>query len=125
MNFLFLLWLIKFIRNDLDSTVLIISSAILFALMLASIVVNIYNLYLAKSITFDTSIVEAQRKIEQMKLSEKRRMNTLYIIVLLVPILFLLVFAKAFVGIDLYEILDKTYLFTFTLGSFLVAIIVI
>lgn len=125
MNFLFLFWLIKFIRNDVDSTVLIISTAVLFALMLASIIVNIYNLYLAKSITYDTSIVDAQRKIEQLKLSEKRSVNALYVIIPLVPIPFLLVFAKAFAGIDLYEILDKTYLLSFTLGSFLIGLIVV
>ncbi len=124
-NFLFLLWLIKFIRNDVDSTVLVISSSILFALMFGGIIVNIYNLYLAKSITFDMSIVDAQRKIEQMKMSEKRSVNALYIIIPLVPIPFLLVFAKAFVGIDLYEIFDKTYLLSFTLGSFLIGLIVV
>jgi hypothetical protein len=124
-NFLFLFWLVDFIQKHLTSTVLTISSAILFALILASIIANIYNLYLVKSITFDTSILEAQQKIEQMKRYERHSINALYAIIPLTAVPFMLVLAKGFLDLDLYQTLGSTYLLSFTLGSILISLLVV
>jgi uncharacterized membrane protein len=124
-NFLFLFWLVSFIKNNLSIAYFWVSAGFLCLMMLSSIIFNIYNLYLIKSIALNDSILETQRKIEQMKLHEKWSINALYIIIPLAPVPFLLVLGKGILGIDLYQILGTTYLWSFTLGSLLVAIIIV
>ena len=124
-NFIFIFWLVSFIKNHLESTVFIISAAILYALILCSIIYNIYNLYLVKSITYDTSIMETQQKIERMKLYQKYSVNTLYILIPITSVPFILVLAKGFLNIDLYQILGVTYLWIFTLGSLIIALLIV
>jgi hypothetical protein len=124
-NFIFLFWLVNFIKNHLESMVFLIASAILYLLMLASIVYNIYNLYLVKSITYNTYIVETQQKIERMKLYKKYSVNALYIIIPITSVPFILVLAKGFLHIDLYQILGATYLWLFTLGSLAITLLVV
>jgi|GEM_PF-1069480 hypothetical protein len=124
-NFIFLFWLVNFIKIHLESMVFLIASAILYLLMLASIVYNIYNLYLVKSITYDTSIVETQQKIERMKLYKKYSINALYVLIPITSVPFILVLAKGFLNIDLYQILGVTYLWIFTLGSLIIALSVV
>ena len=124
-NFIFIFWLVSFIKNHLESTVFIISAAILYALILCSIIYNIYNLYLVKSITYDTSIMETQQKIERMKLYQKYSVNTLYILIPITSVPFILVLAKGFLDIDLYQILGVTYLWIFTLGSLIIALLIV
>lgn len=124
-NSLFLFWIVPFIAEHSTINYFLISGIFLFLMMLSGIISNIYNLYLAKSITFNTSIVETQQKIERLKLYERYSINTLYVVIPLAAVPFLLVLGKGFLGIDVYQIFGANNLWLFTFGSLIVGLIIV
>lgn len=124
-NFLFLFWLISVIENCTSSTPLLLSFIVLYLLMLSSIIFNIQNLYLAMSITYETSIVETQKKLERLKLYELYETNALYFIIPICSIPFILVLGKGILGLDVHTILGTTYLLSFFAGSLIIGILIV
>ncbi|MFK7947037.1 MAG: hypothetical protein AB8G11_05560 [Saprospiraceae bacterium] len=123
-NVLFLHWLIQIIPNHLDSIAFLLAAGFLSVLMVGSIIFNSYNLYLAKSIAYNSSIVETQQKIERIKLLERYDIQSLYILIPTFSVAFLVVVTKAVTGLDLHLILG-IHLLYYTIGSFIVGLIIV
>lgn len=123
-NILFQYWLIQIIPNHLDSIAFLLAAGFLSVLMIGSIIFNSYNLYVAKSITYNSSIVETQQKIELIKLLERYDIQSLYVLIPTVSVAFLIVIVKALTGLDLHELLGINLLY-FALGSFVVGLVII
>lgn len=123
-NVLFLHWLIPIIPNHLDAVAFLLAAGFLSVLMVGSIIFNSYNLYLAKSITYNSSIVETQQKIERIKLLERYDIQSLYILIPTFSVAFLVVVTKAVTGLDLHLILG-IHLLYYTIGSFIVGLIIV
>lgn len=123
-NILFLYWLVQIIPNHLDSVAFLLASGFLSVLMIGSIIFNSYNLYLAKSITYNSSIAETQQKIERIKLLERYDIQSLYILIPTFSVAFLVVIVKAAIGVDLHLILG-IHLLYYAIGSFVISLIIV
>jgi uncharacterized membrane protein YdjX (TVP38/TMEM64 family) len=91
---------------------------------LFSLVIEIYKLKLYYSIDASSSVIEAQKKLTKLKKLEIQDIQSLYIIIPLFSAPFLIVTAKAFLNLSLYSF-GTNWLIYYTLGSFVVALIIV
>ena len=101
----------------------LIPGLILLGLFTWDIGVKAYRLYELGQISFEPPILETQKRVERLKLSARRERLQLFAIIPVFSTAFIIVFGKAWLGLNLYEIMG-TYLFNYFLGSLVVGAII-
>ncbi len=119
-------FLIEFILMNFSDFRFSFPAAILLAINIYTVFVETYKLILYYSINNQLSIVEAQRKLEYLKRVELFDINSIYVLIPLFFMPFIIVFAKAFLMLDIYMIgLSEREMLYATGGSFIVAAIIV
>jgi hypothetical protein len=121
---LFSIFLIGFIIDHVSEIIFSLPAGILLIITLFSLVIEIYKLKLYYSIDASSSVIEAQKKLTKLKKLEIQDIQSLYIIIPLFSAPFLIVTAKAFLNLSLYSF-GTNWLIYHTLGSFVVALIIV
>ena len=101
----------------------LIPAIILLGLFTWDIWVKAYRLYELGQISFEPPILETQKRVEGLKLSARRERLQLFAVIPVFSTAFIIVFGKAWLGLNLYEIMG-TYLFNYFLGSLVVGAII-
>lgn len=125
-NFFWSIFLIRFIfGHTFDYRFIIPATALLIA-ALFSLILDVYKLSLYFGINARFSVVKTQKQLERLRYLELLGINSLYIIIPLFSLPFLIVVTKAFLNIDIYsiEIIGKVFTY-YTIGSFVVAFILV
>jgi hypothetical protein len=93
---LFLPILFQITFNSIQSTALMLSGSVLILILFGSIIYNLFVLKQIYGIHYEATILDAQEKLERIKVLEAREINTLYV---LIPTFYLcmLVIANAFI----------------------------
>lgn len=124
-QFVFAVILIGFMVNHFAQLWFYIPATILLGFTLFSLIVEIIKLSLFLTLDSGSAVVESQKKLSRLKYFEMLDINSLYVIVPLFPVPFLIVFAKLLFGYDLYQF-DVMKLFLYSLlGGLLVAVIIV
>lgn len=124
-QFIFTVFIMGFIINHLSELQFLIPAAILFVFSLFSMIVEIIKLKLFVTIDSSATVVESQKKLTGLKYFEKLDINSLYIIIPFFSAPFLIVFAKAFLNLNLYDYDWITYGIYSVFVGFIVAIIIV
>ena len=124
-QFIFAVILIGFTINHFAEMQFFIPAGLLLVFTLFSLIVEIVKLYLFLSLDSGASVLESQTKLSRLKYFEMLDINSLYVIVPLFSVPFLIVFAKLLFNVDLYEFdLTKLFLYSFFGGLVVAAILV-
>ena len=124
-QFIFAVILIGFTINHFAEMQFFIPAGLLLVFTLFSLIVEIVKLYLFLSLDSGASVLESQTKLSRLKYFEMLDINSLYVIVPLFSVPFLIVFAKLLFNVDLYEF-DLTTLFLYSFfGGLVVAAILV
>lgn len=119
-------FLIEFIIMNFYEFKFSIPAMLLLAINIYSVFLETYKLYLYVSINNQLSIMETQKKLEKLKLIEIVDTNSLYVLIPLFLVPFLIVFAKGFLQLDIYMLgFSIREVLHLTLGSFIVALIIV
>lgn len=121
-NIIFVIILNPFLWNHINEAKFAIPAAFLLVLMVIGIVVNVYVLSSISSLNYKISILEAQRKIERIKLIQKIDTKSLLILIPLFSFAFLTVFLKGILGLDIYQF---SWIWEYLLGSFFVGVVIV
>jgi len=120
----FTLFLIDFIKMYFTELHFLIPAAILLLLVVFSLGLSIYALIEYLRIRVDENIISTQKRISSLIILEKWETRSLLVMIPLFAGPFLIVAAKYFLGIDLYELAGQ-WLPQFMGGSFIVALILV
>lgn len=123
-GFLFFNFLVNFIVAHFVEFKFFVPAVILLAITLSSLIFEIYRMRLFYTIDAKTAVIEAQKKLAQLKRLEILDIYSLIIIIPLFASPFLIVIAKAFLNIDLYMHFTN-WLIQLSAGSILIAAILI
>ncbi|MFT6808964.1 MAG: hypothetical protein ACJA01_002196 [Saprospiraceae bacterium] len=119
-------FLVPIILDHIHDIGILVSGIVLFLLSIYSLILEINKLYLISSIKYDYSIIHTQGKIERLKFIENLDLNSLYFIIPMSFIPFLIVLGEGVLHIDLEEIgLGATEMIEAVLGSIIVAVVVV
>ena len=121
---IFLNFLIGFIVQNFTAYQFAIPASILLVITSFSLAFEIYQLWLSSTIDSNLTVVEAQKKLVGLQRMEILDMNSLYIIIPLFSAPFMIVAAKAFLNMNLYE-LGNNWLMYHSAGSVVIAIIIV
>lgn len=121
---LFFNFLVSFIVAHFADFRFYIPALILLIITVSSLIFEIYRMRLFYTIDSKTAVIEAQKKLAQLKKLEIRDLHSLIIIIPLFSTPFLIVAAKAFLNMDLYA-LNTNWLIQLSAGSILVAAVLI
>ncbi len=122
-NILFLMFLVGFVAAHFSALPFAIPAFLLIGFSIFSLVFCSYKLSLYYGIDAKASVLQNQKKIEKLKYYELVEKNLLYVIIPVFSTTFLIVMAKALFDYDLYRL--GHWLVTYTLGSFVVALIIV
>ena len=123
-NAIFLSFLTGFIFDHFSDFKFSIPAFILLVVTVVSLIIEIYKLTLFYTLDAKSAVIEAQKKLTRLKKLEILDIYSLYIIIPLFSAPFLIVSAKAFLHLSLYAF-DMTWLIYYTIGSVVVAVIII
>ncbi|MDH3651539.1 MAG: hypothetical protein OEQ53_17785 [Saprospiraceae bacterium] len=123
---IWIIFLVTFITEYLQDIKLLLSAIILIVISIFSLIIEINKLYLYYSIDHNFSVFQAQKRIEKLKFLEKLDINSLYLLIPLFFVPFVLVFTKGILHIDLFELGFSGYEMTLSiLGSIIIAIVMV
>jgi len=117
--------LIGFMVSNYTEIRFFIPAAILFLFTLFSLIIEIVKLSLFLSLDANVSVVESQKKLNSLKYYEMLDINSLYVIIPFFSVPFLIVFAKLFFNVDLYEFDLLKLSLSLIFGGFVVAVILV
>lgn len=120
----FTLFLMDFIKMHFTDTYFMIPAAVLLLVVAFSLALSIYALSEYLRIRVDKNIIETQKRLSSLSILEKWETRSLLVLIPLFAGPFLIVFAKSFIGLDLYSLAGQ-WLPEFLGGSFIVAIILV
>ena len=123
-GFMFINFIMGFIFQNFTDFQFSGPAFFLLAFTAAGLVVSIYQLWLSLSINTDLSVVEAQKKLMRLQKIEVLDIYSLLIIIPLFYAPFMIVGAKAFLNISLYELSSSWFVYQ-TIGSIVIAAIVV
>lgn len=121
-NIIFILMLNPFLWSHINEAKFAIPAAFLLILMIIGVIMNIYILSSIYQLNYKTPILEAQRKIERIKLIIKIDTQSLLLLIPLFSSAFLIVFFKGVLGLDIYQF---NWILEYTIGSFFVGVIIV
>ncbi len=121
---LFFNFLVSFIVAHFADFRFYIPALILLIITVFSLIFEIYRMRLFYTIDSKTAVIEAQKRLAQLKKLEIRDLHSLIIIIPLFSSPFLIVAAKAFLNMDLYAF-NTNWLIQLSAGSILVAAVLI
>lgn len=119
--FLFIVW--SFVLQHYMVWKFLIPGLSLLLFLFLSLGFTGYKLFLYYSINSGESILQTQKNVERLKYLEIMEVRSLYVIIPLLYVIFLIVFAKLLFGYDAYQLGDLLILQG--IGSFAVALIVV
>lgn len=122
-NFLFLIIMIKFSVSRLSEINFLIPGLLLILFSCYSIIFSLKKLNLLYGIKAETPVLFTQKRLRKLKLMEIREKQMLYIFIPLLSPVFLIVGAKAFFNLDLYQFVN--WLIAQTAASILIAAIIV
>lgn len=125
-NFFWLPFLVEFMIEHYAQLRFSIPAGILIFIAAYSLVLECYKLYLYYSINHQFSILETQKKLERLNFLELFDNNSLYILIPLFLIPFLVVSIKGMLGVDLFMLgLSARVILIATGGTFVVSVIIV
>lgn len=99
---------------------------ILLFIAICGLILEVCKLYFSTTINHQHSIVDAQKKLERLRLLEVIDNNSLLLFIPLFLAPFLIVFAKGIIGFDLYLLgISTQTIILGTAGTFIVALIMV
>lgn len=119
--FLFFLW--NFIVQHYATWKFLIPALALLFFTFYSLGFIGYKLFLFYSIDAKASVLQTQKNIAKLKYCEQMEVHSLYVIIPLFYVVFLIVFAKALANFDLYQL--GNWLILQGIGGFVVSLIVV
>lgn len=122
-NFLFLFFVVNFTTSHLWEIKFLIPGLLLFAFSIYSIIFSINKLVLHYRINVQTPVLQTQKKLEKLRFLELREIQSLYIFIPLLWLIFLIVGAKFILDLDLYNYMN--WIIVQTAGSVVIAIIIV
>ncbi|MGI9543043.1 MAG: hypothetical protein ACR2MX_07265 [Cyclobacteriaceae bacterium] len=121
----FFFWIIlQFVWAQWPVIKFVVPGIILLVTTFLSFLGNMYELVSLASIGYESSVVEAQKKIERLRFYQRIDRNSLYVIIPLFSLFFPIWFAWAFLGLDLFDILGIGWVYHF-IGSLGIAAIIV
>jgi len=125
-NFFWINYLFQLMQSNLQDISFLIAGIVLFLLAMYSLILEINKLYLVTSIDYNFSIIKAQRKLEKLKLLENLDLNSLYFIIPMSVIPFMIVLGEGVFDIDFESIgIGATEMMSAVFGSIVVAAIIV
>ena len=121
--YLFLDFITGFTLAHTAEVEFLIPALILFGATITTFALSGYKLFLYYSINSNASVLQTQKRLARLQYVERFDINLLYIFIPLLSAPMLIVGAKALMGISLYFL--KTQLIYYTIGSFVVAVILV
>ncbi len=121
----FTIFLIGFAADFGTNIEFLLPALILLAFSLFSLIVEVIKLKVFVSINSSSTVFEAQKKLSRLKYLEFLDIYSLYIIVPFYLIPFLIVFAKAFLNLNLYDYGILDWMAQVILSGFVVAAITV
>lgn len=122
-NLLFLFPVITFSFSMLPEIKYLIPGLLLIAFTCYNLIFIIKKLFLLYGIDSQTPVLHTQKNLVKLKLMEIRERQMLYILIPLFSPVFLIVGAKAFLNIDLYQFIN--WLIAQTAASILIAALIV
>jgi uncharacterized membrane protein len=123
-NTLFLYFLLNFLLEYGDEIRMLLSSLALAGLMLSGIIISSYRLVLQHRIRPGEALTPTLRRLETLRLLERQERRSLLWLIPLFSVCFVVVIARAFLQIDLFELIGN-HLWFYVGGSGIVAIIIV
>ena len=123
-NFLFSIFLMQFIAGHWGLLKFTLPAAALLLLMLSGMAWSIYLLSLMSRVKAELPVIQAQHIVGRLRLYEYWETKALYVIIPVFSGAFLIVLAKALVGVDIYALVGS-WLISFVAGSLAVAVIIV
>ncbi len=120
----FSMFLWRFLIDNYQVFKFLIPALILLVITTFSLILEIYKLTLIYTLDSKAPVIDAQKKLLRLKKLEILDRYSLYIIIPLFAAPFMIVTAKAFLHLNLYAF-NNTWLIYFTLGSIVIAVILI
>jgi len=125
-NYIWLFFLVEFIISYFNQAQFSIPAGILIIISVFSILIESYKLILYCTANVQSSIIGAQKKLEKLKFLELFDVNSLYIVIPLFFIPFLVVFSKGIIGIDIYEFgFSMREILVATGSTFIISVIIV
>ncbi|WPP49065.1 hypothetical protein [Catalinimonas niigatensis] len=121
---LFFNFLMGFMVEHFSAPEFFFPALMLWSITVYSLILEIYKLSLLYTLDARVSVMEARKKLMRLQRLEIMDIYSLYIIIPLFSAPFLIVIAKAFLDMSLYTF-GLTWLIQFTLGSVVVAVILV
>ncbi len=122
-NFLFSIFLIQFIAGHWGSLKFTLPAVALLLLMVSGVAWSIYLLSLMNRVKAELPVIQAQHIVGRLRLYDYWETNALYVIIPVFSGAFLVVLAKALLGLDVYAL--GTWLIGFVAGSLVIAIVIV
>ena len=122
---IFTIFLIGFTVDHLSELSFLLPSLILLIFTLFSLIIEIYKLKLFLTIDSSSTVFGVQKKIYKLKYLEFLDIYSLYIIIPFYLIPFLIVIAKSFLNLNLYELGIMNWLTYSIFGGLLIAAITV
>lgn len=121
---LFFNFLLGFMVEHFSSPEFFFPALILWGITVFGLILAIYRLNLLYTLDARARVMEARKKLMRLQQLEIMDIYSLYVIIPLFSAPFMIVMAKAFLDLSLYTF-DLTWLIQFTLGSVVVAVILV
>lgn len=122
-NLLFLFLMMKFSVSNLSEIKFMIPGLILIVFTCYNFIFSIKKLFLIYGIDTQTPVLLTQKKLEMLKLMKIKEIHMLYIFIPLLSPTFLIVGAKVFINLDLYQFIN--WLIAQTVASILIAVVIV
>ncbi|MFZ1806576.1 MAG: hypothetical protein WAU36_05115 [Cyclobacteriaceae bacterium] len=122
LNIIFILFLQGFISGHLNEMRFLIPALILIVVTIASTVLECYKLYLFYSLHADSPVADTQQKVATLQYLEALEANSMLVIIPLFSAPILIVPAKAFFDIDLYQL--GNWIPQYVVGSVVVGLVI-
>lgn len=122
-NILFVGFFKDFCLNHLSTPKFLIPGTFMLIMSVLAILLCSYKLYLLSKINRAYPILKAQRNIALVQYFNRIEINTLFILIPVFSLAFIIVGAKGTIGLDLYAI--NFPFFSYLAGSFMVGLIIV
>jgi hypothetical protein len=123
LNMVFINFFIQFIVNHIAELKFMLLASILLTIIVIGFIVEIKRLVLYFSIDSKSTVLDAQTKLAKLKKLELLERRSLYFVIPLFSLPFIIVVAKALLGIDLFEF-NTDWMISYGIGSFCIAALI-
>ncbi len=122
---IFSIFLVSFVVDYISDPQFLLPAVVLLIFSLFSLIIEIFKLKLFLTIDSSATVFGAQKKLSKLKYLEFLDIYSLYIIVPLYLVPFLIVIAKAFLNLDLYDLGIMDWLNYSIFGGLMIAAILV